>query len=212
MSVALATLTARLQALTPARNGAPADYSQLAQDAVAQLAQDVPAVRTATLAIVAGAATYSLPDDFLFLIELPGLAEMVMTGDTLVTAAGLVPVMGYGSDTADGIYEIGGGQITFAPTPTYTLNRPIRYAAGHVLDMTDSYPRMNENAARIALLYGQYLALMAQAAATAGDGWKYSIGDESVDKSGQAKGLRETAEGFLKQYQQAISGLRGRRS
>ncbi len=210
MSVSLATLAARLQVAVPARSGVPADYNQLAQDAVAQLGWDVPAVRTAALAIEPGVASYALPDDFLFVIELPSVADLVMTGDTLVTAAGLVPLSGYAGYGIDEIYEIGGGEITFYPTPAHSLTRSIRYAAGHVLDEVECYPRLNENAARIALLYGQYLALMAQAATTAADSWKYSIGDESVDKSGQAKGLRETAEGLLAQYQRAISGLKGR--
>lgn len=205
MSIALATLVARLQAQVPARNGVPADYSQLVQDAVTQLAQDVPLLRRATLAIVAGTATYALPADYLFLVELPPLRALAPDGETIVTAAGLIPL----GVTTEEAHQIEGGQIVFYPTPGYTVDRTLLYAAGHVLE-AGSYPRLNENAARIALLYGQHLALMAQAAATAGDAWKYSIGDESVDKSGQAKGLQTTAEGLLTQYQLAIRGLKGR--
>jgi len=70
VSIALTVLVARLQNAVPQRNGAPADYSRLVQDAVQQLGQDVPIITTATLAVVAGTATYTLPDDFLVESEL----------------------------------------------------------------------------------------------------------------------------------------------
>lgn len=205
MSIALATLVTRLQAQVPARNGIPADYAQLVQDAVTQMAQDVPLLRRHILTTVAGTATYALPADYLFLVELPPLRALAAGDAVMVTDAGLVSL---GAATEES-HQIENGQITFYPTPNYALARTLLYAAGHVQE-AGNYPRLNENAARIALLYGQYLALMAQAAATAGDAWKYSIGDESVDKSGQAKGLQATADGLLTQYQLAIRGQKGR--
>ncbi len=203
MAVSLATLVSRLQAAVPAKDGIPtaADYSQHVQDAVFALSNDAPLRRIATLAVVSGTADYTLPTDFLFLIELPALTA---PDGVMVNASGIVPL----AADCDEEINIAGDVLTLTPTPTYTLNRAYRYAACHVL--TDGgYPLLNENAARIALQYAQYLALSQQATALAGSAWKYSIGDETVDKSGQAKGYREAADAALAAYRRSMSQLKG---
>lgn len=201
MGVSLSTLTGRLGEKVPARNGVPADYDQICQEAVLQLGQDVPLIRTATLSIVSGTATYSLPTDFLFLIELEGLAspDGVIIGDS-----GLIPV----SATWEERYYIGGGEITFDPTPTYSVSRDLRYGAVYELDDSNVYQRLTENGARVALLYGQYLALMEQANAVAGNAWRYQIGDEMVDKTKQGEGLRQMGEAALRRYEAAVKPLK----
>lgn len=202
MGISLSTLVARLQGLAPALNGAPGDYGQLVQDAVAQLSGDVPMTKTAALAIVSGQAAYDLPSDFRFLISL----ERVARPDGLIIGnTGLIPV----SASFEESYDIEGNRIVFTPTPTYSLSRTLRYGAGHVLDGSQIYQRLSENGARIALLYGQYLVLLAQANAMAPAGWKYQIGDEMVDKSSQSGKVREQADGLLKQYQLAVKPLKG---
>ena len=201
MSIALTVLVARLQNAVPQRNGAPADYSRLVQDAVQQLGQDVPIITTATLAVVAGTATYTLPDDFLFEIELSG---PVQSGGVIIGDGGLVPVVA-GWEEA---HYIEGGSIRFDPAPGYTTTRTLRYAAGHVL-VGGFYPRLSENGARIALMYAQHLALVEQANAVAGDGWSYKIGDESVDKRGQGAALQQQAMALLVNYQNAVRPLKG---
>lgn len=201
MAIELAALISRLQRAIPARDDVPSDYEQLIKDAVFQLASDVPLVRTGTLSIVNGTASYTLPDDFLFMI----LLESANNADGIInSAAGIIPVSASWEET----YDIGGGAITFYPTPSYTMNRDYRYAAGYALN-NGAYDRMTENGARIALLYAQYLSLQAQATALAPAGWRYTIGDESVDKSNQAKSIQAQADMFLKQYQNAIKGLKG---
>lgn len=202
MAITLHALTARLTALVPALNSIPADYDQLVKDALAQLSADVPMLRTTTLAIVANTAAYDLPTDFVSLIE---LSASNVIGGIAVTNAGLVPV----SSDYEEYYDLTGNQIVIVPTPTHASTRTLRYAAGHVLDSSDAYPRLNENAARIALLYGQYLALMAQANSVAPAGWRYSIGDEMIDKSNQGKALATQAEGLLKQYTAAVKSQKG---
>ncbi|MGD9729962.1 MAG: hypothetical protein AB7R40_22195 [Nitrospiraceae bacterium] len=202
MGVSLATLEARLTALVPALNGVPADYEQLAKDAVDQLSTDVPMTKMMQLAVVSGTAAYDLPADFRFLISLEGIRR---PDGIIIGNSGLIPV----SSTWEEYYDVEGNRIVFTPTPTYSLSRAVRYGAGHVLDGSEIYPRLTENGARIALLYGQHLALMAQANTVAPAGWKYQIGDEMVDKSGQAGKLREQADGLLKQYQSAVKPLKG---
>lgn len=203
MSITLASLVTRLQAAVPARNSVPAtgDYTQHVKDAVLQLSQDLPLRRTATLNVVAGIASYDLPADFLSIIEVSSLSNP--TG-ILVTAAGLVPVPA----EFDERYYVEGAHLVFEPVPTYTLSRTIRYAASHEL-VDDGYATLTGNGARVALLYAQYLALTQQANAVAGDGWSYQIGDERVDKSRQGQGLRDQADGVLKQYESVVKSQQG---
>lgn len=204
MSIALSELADRLQAAVPPRDGVPSaeDYAGHVQDAVAQLSQDVPLVRNATLDIQQGVASYELPDDFLFLIELESMAH---PDGVKVTPDGLVPMPVARQER----YDVLGTEITFTPTPDYSAARRVRYAARHVLDEADSYPRLTQNGARIALHYAEYLALTQQTHAVAGDGWRYQIGDEVVDKTRQSDGLRHQAQAALDAYRRAVQAQKG---
>ena len=201
MTVSIATLTDRLQSAVPARNGVPGDYERLAQDAVRQLSQDVPIITAATIQVTAGQATYDLPADFLYEIELAGLPAQ---GGVIVSNGGLIPV----SDCWQETHYIEGDTLRFDPVPTYSTIRTLRYAAQHVAS-AGVYPRLSENSARVALLYGQYLALLEQANAVAGDAWSYKIGDESVDKRGQGAAVQAQASVALANYQNALRPLQG---
>lgn len=208
MATTLAALVARLQSSVPARDGVPAvgDYEQHVKDAVLQLSQDLPRMRRGTLAVVSGTSTYTLPADFLFMIEIPSLNT---PDGVLITDNGLIPV---GTSWTEEYY-IEDGSLIFSPvTPAYTVSRTYRYAAGHVLTGTsgsETYASLSENGARLALLYAQYLALTQQASVVAGDGWKYQIGDEMVDKSNQGRGLLGQAQGLLTLYNMAVRQLKG---
>lgn len=208
MAVTLAALVARLQAQVPAKNSIPAstDYSQHVQDAVLQLSQDAPMRKYGTLSVVSGTADYALPSDFLFMIDLPTLGT---EDGVMVNASGIIPLPS--SWWAEDI-TIAGDTLTITPTPTYTLERSYRYAARHVLTGStgsETYAVLNENAARVALLYAQHLALSQQAVSVAGSAWKYSIGDESVDKSQQASGYKSAAEVALAGYRRAVAAHKG---
>lgn len=200
--ISLASLVKRLQTAVPENNGVPEDYEQLVKDAVTKLGEDVPLICTATLSIIKGTANYALPDDFLFMIEMPCLSG---TSGVIVGNNGLIPLTAdYSED-----YAIAGNQVTFYPTPTYTTSRDYRYAATYAL-VNGAYPRLTQNSARVALLYAQHLALMEQATPAAGKGWKYQIGDEMVDKSNQGTKLRDQADGFLTRYADEIKRLNNR--
>lgn len=198
MTVLLAALKSRLEAAAPARDGVPADYEQFVLDALMQVSMDAPLRRVATLSLVKGQALYDLPDDFLFLIE---VAPVAAWGDNvLLSDDGIVPL---GMRRTMERWEMDGAQLRVYPTPTAAAERTLRYAA-----MYNGTTGVSETVAYAVVLYGQYLVLMQQANALAGDGWKYSIGDESVDKSGQANGLRSQAGGVLTAYRAAVAGLR----
>ena len=211
MTISIAQLADRLQRTVPARNGVPSDYERLAQDAVHQLSQDVPVITAATIQVTAGQATYDLPGEFLFEIELPAdfLYEIELTGlpaqgGVIVSNGGLIPVGNGWEET----HYIEGDSLRFDPVPTYSTTRMLRYAAQHVAT-NGVYPRLSENGARVAVLYGQYLALMEQANGVAGDGWSYKIGDESVDKRGQGSAIQAQASAALTNYQNAMRPLQG---
>lgn len=200
MGVALGDLVTRLEAAVTGPDGF--DTLQAVQDAVEQLSQDVPIVSSATLAIVSGVASYDLPADFLFLIELPAL---VTSDNVLLSNDGIVPL----ATAWEERWYVEGDQVRFEPTPTYTLTRTMRYAARYVLNDAGQYARLSENGARIALLFAQYLVLQARAAAAAGDGWRYRIGDEEVDKSRLSTSMQEQVKAALAAYQAAVKQLKG---
>lgn len=204
MSVSLATLVAQLQADVPARNSVPSadQYEYLIKTAVADYSRRNPNQKIYALSIVSGTAAYSLPSDFLRVITL----ESAATADgVIISNAGIVPI----SALWDEVWTIAGLTITFSPTPTYSMDRDLWYAAGHVLNGSDAYPDMTEDDATILLMKARSLALGMQASAVAGDGWKYQIGDEMVDKSGQGKAFRDQAQHWEDSYLAAVKGAVG---
>jgi hypothetical protein len=204
MTIALADLAAQLDADVPALNGTPsaAQYAQAVTDAVADLGRRAPLTRVATLSIASGTASYALPADFVRLIRLTSLSS---PSGGLMSGAGLVPV----GRCATERHTIAGGQITFSPTPAYTLDRELWYAATYLLDEDDAYADLTDDRAQIAMLRARALALGLQAARAAADAWKHQAGPEAVDKTAQAPTLRAAAQDWQDQYEAAIKVLNG---
>jgi len=203
MAVALDDLVTRLEADVPARSSVPSEtqYEQCVKDAVADYGRRRKRQTMTMLSIVSGTAAYDLPDDFLRLIKLE--RSTVMDGSIIISDEGLIPV----SSAYKERHSIGGGQITFYPTPTYSQSRDLWYAAGHALDDDDEYPDMMEDDAGIVLLKAAALALRKQAnAAASGQGnvVEYQIGDERVKRADVAGSLRGQANDMEKQYLAAI--------
>lgn len=213
MSVALNDLIARLQADVPARGGVPstAQYEYAVKDAVADFARRCPMTLITTLAIVSGTASYELPDDFLFLIKLD---DFTARDGIIHTATGIVPL----SSDWNERYTVNGLTITFTPTPSYTLERILRYAAGHVLNESDVYPYLTDEDAGIVLLKAQAIALRKQAlaavTASTGEIVEYAIGDERVKKSSPSERLSAAASSleaaYLAAVQHGATGARAR--
>ena len=214
MSIALGDLVSRLQADVPARDGVPAlaQYEYAIKDAVADYSRRNPMTLIASLAVVSGTATYNLPADFLYLIQL----DLLVSADgVLHTADGLIPTAASWTE----FYTINGQTITFVPTPTYTMTRTYRYAAAHVLDDDDEYPYLTDENCAILILKAQALALRRQAFSliTSGSGEivEYAIGDERVKKSSPSERLNAAASAleaqYLEQVQRAI-GTTGSRA
>ena len=201
MAIALTTLSAQLLALVPAANGQPTDYDQVVKDAVAQFGADLPLLCSTTISVVSGTATYALPNDFAALIEL----EQLAIGATVNMTTGQL-IAGRVDRVRERIY-IEGANLRIEPTPTYTLERTLRYAGFYEL-ADGSYARLTQNGARVAMLYAQHLALSAQAGVAGASGWKYQIGDESVDKSKAGEALGAQASRLFEQYQVALRPFR----
>lgn len=195
MTVSLSTLTTRLQNDVPARDGIPSSgqYDEAVKEAVRDYSRRNPLRKLTTLSIVDGTATYTLPDDFLFVISLESLAS---PDDVLITGNGLIPV----DATYDERYYITGNEITFDPEPEYTVDRDLWYAAQHVLDGSDNYPDMTDRKADILMVKAQAIAIRMQANKAAQQAWTYTQGDVKVDKREQVKQMRAQAEVLEEEY------------
>lgn len=194
----LTDLTTQLTTDVPSLNGTPsqAQYTQAVKDAVADLGRRLPLVKVATLSIISGTASYALPTGFVRLIRLASLSDM---SGVLITSSGLVPL----STSLRERHTIAAGQITFHPTPAYTLERELVYAASYVLS-GDSYAELDDDRAQIAMRKARALALSLQAAKAAADAWLHELGPERVDKTRQAGELRSSAQAWQDQYEAAV--------
>jgi hypothetical protein len=214
--IALIDLLLRLQEDVPVSRGAPSEeqYQRAVVDAVADFGRRVGRKKFATLNIVSGAATYDLPADFLKMISVTRPVayhhndySSVCSG-VLNTVDGLIPLPrgGFRED-----YSIVNGQITFRPTPRYSMAREYSYKAGYALSddgYLGAYDDMSEEEAAIILLLAKSKAKSIQAA-VAKDGISYRQGDVSVDTTGQANELFSKADAFKKEYDAAVQNYIG---
>jgi hypothetical protein len=205
MAVSLATLKSKLEGAVPARNSIPGSqqYEDAVQDAVADYSDRVPLQKLATLSIVSGTATYDLPDDFLKVIRLETLAS---ADGVLFSSDGLVPTNASYQER----YYVVGTQITFTPTPQYSMSRDLWYAAAYILDDEEIYQDLTRAGAALILLKAQALALGVQANAAAQEAWQYAIGDEKVNKEKLSAALQAQAKAKESEYIAAIKTTVGK--
>jgi len=206
MSIALADLVTRLQSDVPARDSVPSvtQYENCVTEAVADYARRNSLERITTISVVSGTADYDLPDDFLRMIvfEGPLSYESVIIGDE-----GLIPMRG--AVEWEEHVTIRAGTLTITPTPTYSQDRDLQYAAGYVLNDSDEYVYLTDEDVGVLMLLAQAKALMLQANVTAHQAWQYAIGDERVNKEKLATALREQAGRLEEQYQEEVENLGG---
>lgn len=181
----LAALVTRLTIDVPAVDDvpSPAQYEQAVKDAVQEFSRRCGLIKYGEIAIVANTATYALADDFMKLIS---LESPIGVDGVVVTNTGLIPV----SADWEEVYQIANGQITFIPTPTYSVTRDYKYKSAWVLDESDDYPDLGDEEAQIVMIKARQLALekIGNAQAAAGI-QRYSLGAVSVDKSGDAESV-----------------------
>lgn len=200
MSTSLAWLVSRLKLAVPAVDGNPNDaqYEECVSEAVADLGQRKPSRKIVTLAVVSGTAAYALPADF---IRMTAFEKLEGDNSVLVTATGLVDLGGGLSET----YSIAGQTLTITPTPGYTAERQVMYAAGHVLDTTDSYPDLSAEDARLALVKAQALVLGVWQNSLLAGAYSYRIGDVQEDRGGQIRLIEVRSAALERTY---LDGIR----
>jgi hypothetical protein len=192
-----------LQAEVPAVDGVPttAQYTNAIEDAVIDFSRRCGVTKISTLAIVSGTAVYSLATDFLKLINLDAL---VGVDGVMFTNGGLIPV----SKDFEEVYTIVNKQITFFPTPGYSMTRYYRYKSAWVATGGD-YTTLGEEETQIVLLLAKSKALMKIANDQAGDSIKYSFGAVSEDLSGGSDTSRKNANDIEREYVDACERYNG---
>lgn len=206
MTVTLADLVADLQEDVPAVDAVPseAQYTRAIKDAVAEFSRLCGVVRNTTLSIVSGTASYSLPSDFMKLIEIDSAIDP--EHNVMFTATGIIafgPVGPYDEEIT-----VRNGTLTIYPTPQYTMNRYIEYKAAWVLDEAEAYP-LTEAEAQIVMLKAKAIAFEKIANASASGGFKYSIGNMAVDKTGVSDGYRSRVQDFETRFEKACVDYNG---
>lgn len=210
MGILLAELVAKLTEDVPAEGGVPSalQYENAIKDAVKDFSEQCGVAQLGTLNIVSGTATYDLPADFLTLIKLMSLGA---PDGVLHSAEGLIPVPASFCEK----HTLRNGQITFYPTPRYTMARDFSYKAAWILtEATDEYDNaeyetLTEREARIILLKAQAIALTKQANAQAGTSIKYSFGAVSEDLGGMSDTTRKNSNDIEREYDKACERYNG---
>lgn len=200
----LGALRKKLMELVSARKGVPSfrQYTLAVMDAVADYSDRKPLQKTVAVEIVSGTASYALPADFLRFTSL----EVATAPDgVIVSDIGLIPV----GDGFRETYTIAGEQLTFYPTPQYTMTKRLWYAAAYVLNENEVYADMGREAERLVLLKAQAIALQLQANKAAQEAWQYQIGDERVNKEKLAEALAKRAKEMNDEYERAAEGQIG---
>jgi hypothetical protein len=209
MAVALLDLISRLAQDVRPIDGVPSgdQVRQAIEDAAMALAESAPIVKTATIAVVGGTASYALPGDFLRMMELAGLARY---GNTIVDASGIIP-MNAAAPRQERVTAVGGA-LVLSPVPSYTMPRVLTYAAGHVLttvDGVEAYADLAATAASVLLLKARALVLSLQASDQARRAWSYQVGDQRVSKEKLSAALRAESNELRDEFARRAAGMAG---
>lgn len=192
MIISLDYLVSRLSDLVPAQSGTPSplQYENAVRDAVYAFSEKAGHIRIHEFTVSSGTATYDLPGDFISLIELAPAFGGVRINNVSITDAGVIPLSHLGQEE---LYTINGRTMTFYPTPTYTASRWLRYRASHVPDDDGIYPYLTDQTAGILLAKAQAYAWRVVGARVGRQGWKYTFGDVTIDKSGLGSSINKWA-------------------
>jgi len=204
----LASLVTILQSEVPAVNSVPttAQYQQAIKDAALEFSRRCGIGKWAQLLIVSGTATYDLPPDFMSMVV---LASLTGVDGVLISSTGIIPLA---TDFSEA-HSIINKQITFTPTPTYSMTRDYKYKAGWALtgeSDSETFSTMGDDEARIVLIKARAFAIEKRANALASSGGiKYSLGAVSVDKGGGVDSLSKMAFTLHGQFVEACDRYNG---
>jgi hypothetical protein len=210
MSILLSTLVTELQGRVAARNSVPteAQYQKAIKNAVADFSQRCSREKISTLNVVSGTASYNLPADFVKMIRLYFGSGIEVDG-VMIAPNGLIPMRGLEPRQTEYL-TYAGGQVSIYPTPDYSLERTLRYAAGWALSGVDpAYADLTETEAAMVLLKAEAECLTLKLNAEGGGVTAYRIGDESYDKSGGIQAMTVTRDTRQAEYLAACERYNG---
>jgi len=206
MTKALADLIVDLQEDVPAVDGVPSDaqYERAIKEAVWEFSRRCGLVKNSTLAIVSGTGGYALPADFLDLTYIDSALDP--EHNVIITATGIIPFSE--AEPFEEEITVRNGTLTIYPTPGYSMTRYFEYKAAWVLDEDEAYP-LTEDEARIVMLKAKQLCFDKLANAGIATGFKYSVGNMSVDKSGVSEGYSKRLYALQGEFVAACDGYNG---
>ena len=206
MTKTLAELVTELQEDVPAVDGIPSDgqYERAIKEAVADFSRQCGLEKNSTLAIVAGTASYALPDDFLKMIEFENPYDH--EHEVIITSTGIIPISGMTPFEEE--VTIKDKMLTIFPTPGYSMTRYLEYKSAWILAEDESYP-LTEDEAAIVMLKAKQIAFEKLSNASAASGFKYTVGNMSIDKSGVSDGYSKRMNDFESQYEAACKRYNG---
>lgn len=197
-------LVKRMKDTISQQDSKPSDdqYRLAVIEAIRDLGERAPATKMVFINIVAGTSVYALPTDFVKLQEFPQLSRFAQQG-VIVTSGGLIPLSNLYTER----YSTRNFKLSIFPVPTYSLNRPLWYGAGYVLDTgdNDTFTDLTDLEAGIGMHKASALLLLQIADGVARQAWRYSLGDETVDKIQLAFELRKQATAEADFYKDALA-------
>jgi len=205
MTATLADMISQLQEDVPAVSGVPSDaqYERAIKDAVREFSRRCGVCKNGTLDVISGTAAYALPADFLELIEIDNPYEP--ENQVMITTTGIIPFSSLNPFEED--YTIQNGSITFFPVPTYTMTRYIEYKSAWTL--VDGSYLLTEDEAQIVMMKAKQLCFDKLANASIGQGFSYTVGNMSVNKSGVADGYSKRLYELQGEFLQACERYNG---
>lgn len=204
----LAALIAELQSEVPAVDGVPttAQYTQAIKDAINDFSRRCGVAKIASISVVSGQATYDLPADFMKLISMDALAGV---DGVIVSSGGLIPISRDWEET----WTIINQDITFYPTPSYSLTRYFKYKAAWIMTGSagsETYAALGDNEKDIVMLKAKSICYDKLSNALSSSGvLKYSFGAVSEDLTGNVESYQKKIYALHGNYVQACEDYNG---
>jgi hypothetical protein len=205
MTKTLADMVLDLQEDVPAVDGVPSDaqYERAIKDAVAEFSRLCGLVKNTQLSIVSGTASYELPADFLKKIAIDSPFDP--EHNVIITATGIIPM---GSTPIEEELTIRNKTLTIYPTPQYTMQRYMEYKAAWILNETNEYD-LTDDEVEIVMLKAKASCFEKINNASASTGFRYSVGNMSVDKSGMGDGYSKRVSELEDKFERACNRYNG---
>ncbi len=206
MTKALIDMISELQEDVPAVDGIPTDaqYERAIRDAVSEFSRRCGVKKNTTISVVSGTADYALPDDFMSLVEIDNPFDP--EHKVVITATGIISFNGINPFEEE--ITIHNNTLSIYPTPSYSMVRYLEYKAAWILDEDGNYP-LTEDEVRIVMLKAKAICFEKLSNAGSSAGFKYSVGNFSVDKSSLSDGYSKRTSNLEAEFVKACDRYNG---